>query len=90
MANPKSPKSNAKMTGDLHLPAVESELPVQEGSSGLLGEDGTPSGRTVEKGGPPRGVSKAGLLLDRDEAPSGGDEPSAKNGAAPRRRAGAG
>ncbi len=82
MANPKSPKSNAKMTGDLHLPDVESELPIQEGSSALLGEDGTPSGRTVEKGGPARGVSKAGMLLDPDEMPPGGDELSGKDDAA--------
>ncbi len=83
MANPKSPKANAKMTGDLHLPDVESELPIQEGSSALLGEEGTPSGRTVEKGGPARGVSKAGILLDPDEVLSGGGNLNMAGDAAP-------
>jgi hypothetical protein len=69
MANP---KSNTKMTGALHLPDVESELPIQEGASG----------RTVEKGGPVRGVSKAGVLRDPDEAPSDGDDPRPDEGAA--------
>ena len=81
MAKPKSPKSNAKMTGDLHLPDVESELPIQQGSSGLLGADGTPSGRTGAKGGPTRSVSKAGMLLDPDEVPAGGDDASADGAA---------
>ena len=67
------PKSNAKLTGDTHLPDVESDLPVQ-GASGA-----GPQARTREQAAQARrGVRKAGVLTDResetpkdDEAPEG-------------------
>lgn len=57
-------KDNAKMSGDTHLPDVESELPLEGGSTGALGADGTPSGRGGRDGLPGRGVKKAGMLRD--------------------------
>jgi len=68
-------KSNAKMTGDTHLPDVESELPLQEASDGALGADGTPSDRGLstesgEEGRPGRGIRKAGVLKDKDDETS--------------------
>lgn len=63
-----NPKENAKMSGDTHLPDVESDLPVEQGSTGTLGADGTPSGRGGGDGLPGRGVKKAGLLRDPDSA----------------------
>ena len=59
-----NPKDNAKMSGDTHLPDVESGLPLEGGSTGALGADGTPSGRTGRDGLPGRGVRKAGVLQD--------------------------
>jgi hypothetical protein len=54
------PKDNAKLTGDTHLPDVESDLPVQQGTS-----DAGPQGRPrSEEGRPGRGVRKAGVLTD--------------------------
>src|SRR5687768_5329827 len=35
------PKDNAKMTGDTHLPDVESDMPFQESSTDAVGLDGT-------------------------------------------------
>ncbi len=67
------PHNNAKMTGDLHPPEVESELPLEEGgdSSDAPGTGGTARGRgTASEGGPGRGIKKAGVLKDRDDAAS--------------------
>jgi hypothetical protein len=58
-------KNNAKMTGDTHLPDVESDLPLEEGSGNLLGVEGTPSGRGNDRPAG-RAVRKAGVLKDRD------------------------
>ena len=76
-----NPKNNAKMTGDLHLPDVEDELPMQEGSTGALGADGTPSGRASEKAGqsrPTRGNLKAGVLRDEDKPTASGSKDDAE------------
>ena len=56
------PKDNAKLTGDTHLPDVESELPVQGGSS----DAGAQARQRSEEGHPGRGVRKAGVLTDGD------------------------
>ncbi|MDB5889425.1 MAG: hypothetical protein JWP47_256 [Polaromonas sp.] len=61
-----SPQGNMKKTGDLHLPDIESELPLQEGATAALGEEGTQAGRAD------RGLQKAGLLKDTDS----GDKPA--------------
>jgi hypothetical protein len=65
------PKDNAKLTGDTHLPDAESDLPLQEGSDGAVGADGTPSDRgrgteSGDEGKPGRGINQAGLLKDKD------------------------
>jgi hypothetical protein len=59
-------KDNAKMTGDTHLPDVESDdLPAQEGETGV-GVEGTPGGRRRPGDGRTgRGISKAGVLKDK-------------------------
>jgi len=58
------PKDNAKLTGDTHLPDVESDdLPLEEGSTGNAPQ-ARPRG---EEGRPGRGVRKAGVLVDRDD-----------------------
>lgn len=64
------PKDNAKMTGDTHLPDVESDLPFQESSTDDVGLDGTPSdrGQAAERGDrqrPGRGANKASVPKDR-------------------------
>lgn len=64
-------KVNAKMTGDTHLPDVESNMPFQEDSTDAVGLDGTPRdrGQATERGDrkrPGRRASKAGVLKDRD------------------------
>ena len=69
------PKDNAKASGDTHLPEVESDLPMEEGSAGALGADGTPRdrGRATESGSlgkPGRGIKHAGLLKDKDDETS--------------------
>lgn len=69
------PFNKAKMTGDVHPPEVESDLPFEEGSTHAGGVSGTPTnrGRGVELGKvgkPTRGVKKAGLLKDSDEGES--------------------
>jgi hypothetical protein len=66
------PFNKAKMTGDTHPPEVESDLPLEEGSTHAAGVSGTPTdrGRAAELGRvskPPRGVKKAGLLKDHDD-----------------------
>lgn len=60
-------KDNAKMSGDTHLPDVESELPLQQGGTGV-GADGTPSarGESEDPGHPGRGQPKGGEIKDRD------------------------
>lgn len=65
------PKDNAKMTGDTHLPDVESDMPLQESSNDAVGLDGTPRdrGQATERGDQPRpgrGAKKAGVLKDQD------------------------
>jgi hypothetical protein len=73
------PFNKAKMTGDTHPPEVESDLPLEEGSTRAAGDSGTPTdrGRAAELGRvgkPTRGVKKAGLLKDHDgEANPSGD-----------------
>jgi hypothetical protein len=69
------PFNKAKMTGDTHPPELESDLPLEEGSSNAAGIPGTPSdrGQAMESGRehqPTRGVKKAGLLKDKDDAAS--------------------
>lgn len=73
------PKDNAKMTGDTHLPDVESDMPFQEGSADAVGMDGTPRdrGQATERGDqkrPGRGAKKAGVLKDQDTGSSGPDK----------------
>jgi hypothetical protein len=64
------PKANAKLTGDTHLPDVESDLPVQ-GASGA-----GPQARTREQAAQARrGVRKAGVLTDRDSESPQDDSP---------------
>lgn len=55
------PKGNVKLSGDIHLPDVESDLAVEEGRTGMeaLAYERTESGRRG-------GVRKAGLLIDPD------------------------
>ncbi len=68
-----SPHNKAKMTGDTHLPDVESELPLQQGSTGV-GADGTPRGRASEsdeQDRPGRGSPKAGVLREPDAGARG-------------------
>lgn len=68
------PFNKAKMTGDTHPPEVESDLPLEEGSSANEpGVAGTPAdrGRAAEAGRigrPGRGIKKGGLLKDGDDA----------------------
>ena len=57
------PKDNAKMTGDTHLPDVESDM-FEEGSPDAVGMDETPSdrGQATERGDqkrPARSASKS-------------------------------
>jgi hypothetical protein len=53
------PKDNAKLTGDTHLPDVESDLPVQGAS------DGRGQARSrAETGRSGRGVRKSGTVGD--------------------------
>jgi hypothetical protein len=79
-------KNNAKMTGDTHLPDVESELPLQGGTTGV-GADGTPSGRGHAGRGkenrPGRGVHKAGVVKDRDAPASDSSGDTRASGEAP-------
>jgi len=53
-----SPKDNTKMTGDTHLPEIESNQPVEEGSPVGLGTNGTQSGLVGNT------VKKAGVITD--------------------------
>ena len=63
------PKDNAKMTGDTHLPDVESDM-FDEGSADAVGMDETPSDRGQATGRgdqqrPVRGTGKAGAPKGR-------------------------
>jgi hypothetical protein len=80
-------KDNAKMTGDIHPPEVESDLPVEEGSSNAAGATETPRdrGKAGERGAPGRpgrGIKKAGLLKDKGDQTSdgSGEAPDAGDG----------
>lgn len=53
-----NPKDNTKMTGDTHLPEIESNLPVEEGSPIGLGTRGMQSGLVGNA------VKKAGVITD--------------------------
>jgi hypothetical protein len=64
-----SPKDNTKMTGDTHLPEIESNQPVEEGSPIGLGTRGMQSGLVGHA------VKKAGVITDGEERP-GADERS--------------
>jgi hypothetical protein len=71
------PKDNAKQTGDTHLPEVESDFEVQEGSPDAVGSEGTPSnrGKSSERGDedrPGRGINRAGLVKDEESPDRGG------------------
>ena len=59
-----SPKDNAKMTGDTHLPEIESNQPVEEGSPIGLGTRGMQSGLVGHA------VKKAGVITDGEERPA--------------------
>jgi hypothetical protein len=66
------PHNNAKMTGDIHPPDVESDLPLEEESPDAAGIGGTPRdrGKATERGAegrPGRGIRKA---EDKDEEAS--------------------
>jgi hypothetical protein len=54
------PKGNIKLSGDIHLPDVESDLAVEQGHTGLeaLASERGQSGRTAAR--------KAGLVADPD------------------------
>ncbi len=56
-----SPKDNTKMTGDTHLPEIESNLPVEEGSPIGLGTKGMQSGLVGNA------VKTAGVITDGKE-----------------------
>ena len=69
------PKDNAKMTGDTHLPDVESDM-FEEGSADAVGMDETASdrGQATERGDqkrPARSASKAGAVKGRKAKTSG-------------------
>jgi hypothetical protein len=77
------PFNKAKMTGDTHPPEVESDLPLEEGSSNAAGISGTPTdrGKAVERDAvdrPGRAVKKAGLLKDQDGKPTGDEGTTAE------------
>jgi len=79
------PFNRAKMTGDTHPPELESDLPLEEGSSDAAGISGTPSDRgPAMEGGrenkPSRGVKKAGLLKDNDDAANPSVESTRESG----------
>jgi hypothetical protein len=86
------PKDNAKMTGDTHLPDVESDMPFQESSTDAVGQDGTPQdrGQATERGDRQRrgrGANKAGVPKDRkaDTSDSNGNTRDSGEGSGPGR-----
>ena len=69
-------KNNAKMTGDTHLPDVESEFDAEEANAPGAGTGGTPGDRSlaIERGDeavPGRGGKKSGLLKEGDKQDRG-------------------
>jgi hypothetical protein len=56
-----NPKNNTKMTGDTHLPEIESSQPVEEASPIGLGTRGMQSGLVGHA------VKKAGVITDGEE-----------------------
>lgn len=64
-----SPKDNTKMTGDTHLPEIESNQPVEEGSPIGLGTRGMQSGLVGNT------VKKAGVITDGEEEAGANDRP---------------
>ena len=70
------PKDKAKMTGDTHLPDVESDMPFPEGLADNVGMDGTPRdrGQATEPGDqkrPGRGAKKAGVVKNKNPKAGG-------------------
>ena len=70
------PKDNAKMTGDTHLPDVESDMSFDESAGDPVWTDETPRdrGEATERGDekrPARGASKAGTTKSRKTKSSG-------------------
>ncbi|MBG6075808.1 hypothetical protein [Polaromonas sp. CG_9.11] len=63
-----SPKDNTKMTGDTHLPEIESNQPVEEGSPIGLGTRGMQSGLVGNT------VKKAGVITDGEEDAGADDQ----------------
>lgn len=61
--------NRAKMTGDTHLPDVESDLPLHEIMSDSAGEETSDRGQAAERGAQDRpggGSRPAGARKDRD------------------------
>ena len=74
-------KNSAKMTGDTHLPDVESDLPLEKGASNAPGTTGMARdrGKAAERrqeSRPGRGIRKAGLLKDKEDETSDGNRTS--------------
>jgi hypothetical protein len=83
-------KDNAKLTGDTHLPDVESDLPFEEAMEDKVGTGGgTPAnrGKATERGDdarPGRQRKHAGLLKDEDAEISDSDGNTRDSGETPR------
>lgn len=78
-------KNNTKMTGDTHLPDVESDLPLEEGASNAPGttetaRDRGKAGERGKEGRPGRSIRKAGLLKDKDDETSDSDRNTRDSG----------
>lgn len=73
-----NPKDNTKMTGDTHLPEIESNLPVEEGSPIGLGTRGMQSGLVGNA------VKKAGVITDGKAQANSDDHSSVRGKAAGR------
>jgi len=69
-----SPKDNTKMTGDTHLPEIESNQPIEEGSPIGLGTRGMQSGLVGNT------VKKAGVITDGEEHAGGDDRSEDRRG----------
>jgi len=69
-----SPKDNTKMTGDTHLPEIESNQPIEEGSPIGLGTRGMQSGLVGNT------VKKAGVIREGEEHGGGDDRSEARRG----------
>jgi hypothetical protein len=68
-------KDKAKMTGDTHLPDVESDM-YDEGSADAAGMDDTASerGEATDQKRPARGVGKAGAVKGGRKAKASGEK----------------